>query len=182
MSWVRIAARRGTRAAAAALLWLAAACGPSTGGTGTGTGAPEYGLDFFDATAQPLCAAPFARALACPGAAASDPAAAPGSGPLAFTDAAGRVVAVIEGNRLRLDSRCQRLVFEGVWASNPALGSRFFGAYTLTDGPDLFAATVAVALAGDGSSLEIVLRGADDAVVLGPLTLARGAVPAPTCP
>lgn len=183
MSLVRIAVRRSAHAIAITLLaWLAVACGPSTGGTGTGTTAPDYGLDVFDATPQPLCGAVFAAALACPGSGASVPGASPGSGALSFADATGRVLAIVEGNGLRLESRCQRLKFEGVWASNATLGSRFFGAYTLADAQDLFAATVSVSLVGDGSSLEVVLRGGDEAVVLGPVTLVRGAAPAASCP
>jgi hypothetical protein len=160
----------------AALLAALAACGPGTGGTGTGESAD---LALFGASAADLCGAPFAARLDCAGAAVTPaPSSEPGSGtvPLRYVDPAtgGNVAAEIEGHHIRLLARCDDLAFDGVWGVAPELGARFYGGYHRPSHAARVPATLAVeALPGDArAGLAVVLRDAGGRVVLGPTALA----------
>jgi hypothetical protein len=128
-----------SRAPAALLLATAAllaACGPGVGGSGTGLG-PEL--------------PPGTTTLPMPS--------------LHADGADGRQVqAVLEGNRLQVDTACPRLRFEGTWDGVSGSPLRFDGRLDATR-----SATALVVLSG--STLTLTLRDGTGAVLLGPLPL-----------
>jgi hypothetical protein len=159
--------------AACAALWLAA-CGPGTGGTGTGESAPE--LDAFGAAAASVCAAPFADRLDCAavaGAPAASPGAPAGTARVRYAEPAplAGVVAVFEGDGVVLQVRCAGLDFAGTWGIDARHGARFFGGLLTAGSPQRTPATLQVLAAPDG--LAVLLLDADDRVVAGPLALVR---------
>lgn len=161
------------------LAWLAA-CGPGTGGTGTGETHSLY-LGTFGASAGSVCASTFASALSCadvPVVVGSPPPSATTAGTLVvhFTDHAtgGEVNLTIEGNAVHLDARCRGLRFEGDWGIAGVDDARFFGAYGTAAAPSPVPATLAAeALPAAGNALRVTLRQADGRVLLGPLDLVR---------
>jgi len=169
------------------LAWLAA-CGPGTGGTGSGE-TSSLDLDVFGASASSVCASPLGSALSCadtPASAGSGGTAATTDGTLAvhFTDSAngGEVHVVIDGNTLRLEARCKGLRFVGDWGIAGSGDARFFGSFGSFDTPATTPATLAVeAVPGRSDALQVTLRHADGRLLLGPLVLLRvaAAVTAP---
>ncbi len=165
------------------LVWLAA-CGPGTGGTGTGESNSPY-LSTFGASTSSVCASTFGSALSCADTpAGAVDAAATGStagAPMAhFTDSAagGEVHLAIEGNTAHLEARCQGLRFDGEWGIAEANDARFFGAYSTASAPTPVPATLAVeAGPAKGSALQVTLRQADGRILLGPVVLLRVPMP-----
>lgn len=169
------------------LAWLAA-CGPGTGGTGSGeTNSLE--LDVFGASASSVCASPLGSTLSCAGTPASSGgggAAATTDGTLAvhFTSGAngGEVHVAIDGNTLRLEARCSGLRFVGDWGIAGSGEARFFGSFGSFDTAATTPATLAVEIVpGHDDALQVTLRHADGRLLLGPLVLLRvaAAVAAP---
>ncbi|MBE0549857.1 MAG: hypothetical protein IH627_19800 [Rubrivivax sp.] len=162
----------------AGLVWLAA-CGPGTGGTGSGESYSPY-LSTFGASASSVCASAFGSALSCADTPAGgvDTAAAgstAGTAMAHFTDGAagGEVHLAIEGNTAHLEGRCQGLRFDGEWGTAEANDARFFGAYTTALVPTPVPATLAIEAGppGQGGALQVTLRQADGRVLLGPVVL-----------
>ena len=187
---------------AALLAWLAA-CGPGTGGTGTGE-TYSFGLEGFGARAGSVCMSTLASTLSCTdpttGASASivctpttggalscvdsttgagnAPATEAANGTLTvhFTDSAtgSEVHMVIEGNTVVFEARCQGLRFDGAWGVTGASDGRFFGTYSSTAAPSAVPATLVIdAVPGKDGALLATLRQADDRALLGPVTLSR---------
>ncbi|MBL0087878.1 MAG: hypothetical protein IPP44_14890 [Ideonella sp.] len=167
---------------ATSLAAMLVACGPGTGGTGTGN---DVGLADFGAVAASVCGASFADGLLClPGATGT------ASGPSSAIDAQGtqtvrfidslqgaRIVAQFNANSVVLDARCQGLNFAGDWGVTAQGDARYFGS-TLQDGSAQRAPTsLAVEGSGAGSAAKLTatLRDGNGRVLLGPITL----VPAP---
>ena len=164
------------------LAWLAA-CGPGTGGTGTGETGSLY-LGTFGASASSVCTSTFGSTLSCAGtpAGVDAPASAASAGSLVahFSDrmAGGATDLTIEGNSAHLEASCRGLHFDGDWGIAAAGDARFFGRYGTTAAPAPVAATLAVdAVPGKDHVLRVTLQQADGAVVLGPLELSRVATP-----
>jgi len=163
------------------LAWLAA-CGPGTGGTGSGE-TSSLGLDVFGASASSVCASPLGSTLSCadtPASAVSGGAAATTGGTLAvhFADSAngGEVHVVIDGNTLRLEARCDGLRFVGDWGIAGSGDARFFGGFGSFDAAATTPATLAVeVVSGRSDALQVTLRHADGRLLLGPLVLLRAA-------
>ena len=155
-------------------------CGPSSGGTGTGDGAPH--LAAFGANSANVCAPPLVAALACPVGTGNitTPADNPGSAMVYFTDIApgGQIAVVIQAHSIELSERCRRLRFTGDWGITASNDARFFGSYTL-DNMGAVAASLSVQ-SGSGDKageLQVLLRDAGGRIVLGPVTLRRVAAP-----
>lgn len=172
---------------AACLAWLAA-CGPGTGGTGTGETTSLY-LGVFGASAGNVCTSAFGGTLSCtdtPAGAGSGGSTATTGGTFAvhFTDSegGGEVHVVIDGNTLHLEARCGGLRFEGDWGITGSGEARFFGSFGSFDTAATTPATLAVELVpGLSGALRLTLRQADGRLLLGPLVLLRvaAAVTAP---
>ena len=167
-------------ACAAALLLCLAACGPGTGGTGTGSEV----LSTFGATSASVCSADFAKDLAC--SAASLPTA--GTQPVHYSNlASGATLAMtIEGNHVQLWSRCTALSFSGDWGLKVPAEARFFGLLSDTAGAAPRLATLDALPAPDATAnLVLTMREADGKLVLGAVTLERLLAPvtvAAKCP
>ena len=165
------------------LAWLAA-CGPGTGGTGSGETNSLY-FEVFGASASNVCTSPFRSTLSCADtpAGVDAPATAPGPGTLVahFTDRprGGQTQLTLAGNTAHLEASCPGLRFEGDWGIAAAGDARFFGRYGTAATPAPVAATLVVeAVPGKDPLLRVTLRQADGAIVLGPLELSRVATPA----
>ncbi len=171
----------------ALLAWLAA-CGPGTGGTGTGE-THSFDLGTFGARAASVCTSTLASALSCSDTtttattdAVNPPAvAADASPPVAhFADSAtgGEVHLAIEGNTAVLEARCLGLRFDGAWGVAGTNDARFFGSYGTAAAPSPLPATLSVdAVPGQDGALRATLRQADERVLLGPVVLQRVAMP-----
>lgn len=169
---------------AACLTWLAA-CGPGTGGTGTGETTSLY-LGAFGASAGNVCTSAFGGTLSC-----TDTTAGTGSGGtpattggtlavhFADSESGGEVRVVIDGNTLHLEARCGDLRFEGDWGITGSGDARFFGSFGGFDTAATSPATLAVEIVpGLGNALRLTLRQADGRLLLGPLVLLRVAAAA----
>lgn len=176
-----------TTLALAMTAWLVA-CGPGSGGTGTG----ETGAAFvvFGASTASVCTSGFAGALAC-GPVIGSPANNPASEVptmVNFSNVAqgGSLSVAIQANSVELEDRCRKLRFTGDWGITAANDARFFGSYSL-DGmaPVIAALSVQPAPSGNPGELTVTLRDAAGRVVLGPVSLQQVGVPAGTvlvCP
>jgi len=164
---------------AACVAWLAA-CGPGTGGTGTGETTSLY-LDAFGARAGNVCTSAIGGTLACtdtPAGVGSAAATATTGGTLAvhFTDSesGGEVHVVIDGNTLHFEARCSGLRFEGDWGVAGSGDARFFGSLVGFDTAAATPATLALeVIPGRSDALQLTLRQADGRLLLGPLVLLR---------
>ena len=160
--------------------WLAcwlAACGPGTGGTGSGETSSLY-LEVFGASASNVCTSPLGSTLSCADtpAGVEPPASAPGTGTAVahFTDRAsgGATDLAITGNSAHLEAPCLGLRFDGDWGVAATGEARFFGSYGTAAAPPPVAATLAVdTVPGQGGALRVTLRQADGTVVFGPVAL-----------
>ena len=151
---------------AVALLLCLAACGPGTGGTGTGSEV----LSTFGATSASVCSADFAKDLACN--AASLPTV--GTQPVYYSNlASGATLAMtIEGNHVQLSSRCTALGFSGDWGLKAPADARFFGLLSDAAGAAPRLATLdALPAPGVTANLVLTMREADGKLVLGAVTL-----------
>lgn len=166
----------------AALLAAAAlaGCGPGSGGTGTGM---TTGLAAAGATAANVCNSGFANLLAC-GANATVVALpgdiGPGTDMTRYADIAsgGNVAVSFQANSVQLQSRCQRISFNGDWGITGGSDARFFGGYVIeTVGVEVRSSVSVQSLPGRNDTLQIVLREADGRVVLGPLVVQKVAAP-----
>lgn len=177
--------------ATTALAWTLTACGP--GSAGTGTGAPAFTLADFGATASEVCAAPFAAQIGCARPASDTPNAPPptqGSVLTTYADSAagGQITVVFEANSVRLEARCQRLVFVGDWGITAARDARFFGQYTVEGQAVPVAASLSVATTPVFGQLQVTLSDTAGRTVLAVSVVQRTAViptPAPVpalCP
>lgn len=116
----RLRTRLAPRLLGLGLSVLLAACGPGTGGTGTGEAAGLLGA----AQPQALCSSNLASALDCPGDASL---ATAGSARVVFVGDAGTLLLVIEGNHARLQSGCPAIAFEGRFSRLDDGSTRFVG-------------------------------------------------------
>ncbi len=178
-----------------ATLWLAqlVACGPGVGGTGTGASTAEGGaaLIAFSASAAPVCIAPTAGSPNCTNGTSASTVSVVfvGTEPLRYIDASqgSNIVLDLQDNSARLSARCQRLGFIGDWGLTPTIDSRFFGS-SLVDGAmqrELATLAVQAAPAGAPNVITVVLRDAQERVLLGPLQLVPAPAtlpPPPPCP
>ena len=179
-----------TAAARAALLMALTAaltaCGPGTGGTGSGN---DVSLAAFGAQAAPVCGASFATQLVCPpsltGAASAPVPAADGTQAVRFIAVVqgSSIVAQFNANSVVLDLRCLGLNFAGDWGLTAQGEARYFGSY-LPDGTALRVAgsiSVQVDGTGAGAGLVLTLHDADGKLVLGAVRMVRApaTLPAP---
>ncbi|MFY7856222.1 MAG: hypothetical protein ACOVQT_08785 [Rubrivivax sp.] len=169
--------------ATTALAWTLTACGP--GSAGTGTGAPPISLSDFGAMASDVCAAPFAMQIGCARLTTDNPNAPPppqGSTLTTYADSAagGQITVVFEANSVRLEARCQRLVFVGDWGITAARDARFFGQYTVEGQAAPVAASLSVATTPVFGQLQVTLSDTSGRTVLAVVVVQRVAViPAP---
>jgi hypothetical protein len=169
-----------TTLALALSAWLAA-CGPGSGGTGTGETGAAFAV--FGATAASLCDSRLPDALPCVGGVLSvaSSSGAPASSAAYFSDPVqgGKLTATIEGNSAELVDRCRALRFVGDWGITAGNDGRFFGSLTQGNGTTLIASmSVSAATGGNTTDITVVLRDAAGGVLLGPLTLQRITTPA----
>lgn len=165
-----IAGRRGLATLLMALAAWLSGCGPGVGGTGTGE---TEGLAYFDATATPVCRSALATPLGC--AVATD-AGVPVPVDLADAAQAPQVSARALANHIDLAAACTGLRFRGVWGESAALGERYYG----VTGPDGATAPATLQVQADATGLQVTLRDAQGAVLLGPRRLqVVPAAPAP---
>ena len=184
MSPIQLLTRAAQWCALAVGLAIMAACGPGTGGTGTGqTSSP---LDSFGATPANICTTGPSLALACPPpgnpgtvGAINPPSVANGTDGVLFSTIDGADInLVLTGNRARLNDRCLNLTFEGDWGTVGGNDARFFGQYTTGDDAKTTLSSMTAQPAGaDGKSLTVLLRDANERVVIGPVILRRTLVP-----
>lgn len=169
--------------AAALAAALLVACGPNSGGTGTGDSLTAAG-----ATAANLCASAFAEQLACGtnGNLADQPG-GPGKGTdmIRYADFAsgGNVTVTFEANQVQLSARCQGLWFRGDWGLVNGVDARFFGIYGTQSTDEQPLATLSVRTALDSTgALEVLLRDGEGRVLLGPVLLEKAtpAMPQPS--
>ena len=137
----------------AVLVWGLAACGPGTGGTGTG---PVQGVQLFGAGAQPSFSPPGA---ACVG------------------DCVGAQLR-LEPEAVELASACLRFTHSGAWATDAA-GLAVIAGDVEThgrDGRQTQPATLRLQFSGaadSATSVTATLTDARGAVLLGPVALSR---------
>lgn len=150
------------------LMLLLVACGPGVGGTGTGSPAPGVaGLDYFGATPQGACSAPFAPLLACQ---------TTGVGGVPVAGAQRTLtnecaVATFEGDNVSFDALCVGWIFSGRWGVDGAGLLRYYGLVGADPmQPPTMPATLEVQAQDAG--LVVVLRAADGELLAGPLLLA----------
>ena len=161
-------------------LAIIAACGPGTGGTGTGsTSSP---LDYFGATPANVCTSGPTSALSCPTpantgsvGAINPPSVANGTYGVFFSTTEGADInLVLSGNRATLTDRCLSLTFDGDWGTVGNNDARYFGQYTIAGtSTAVLSSLTAQAVGPDNKSLSVVLRDANGRVVIGPVTLRR---------
>lgn len=157
-----------------------AGCGPGSGGTGTG--APT-GLVAAGAMAANVCTSSFANLLAC--GANGNVGALPGdigrgTDMIRYADIAsgGNVAVTFQANSVQLQSRCQRINFNGDWGITSGSDARFFGGYVIeTVGVEVLSSVSVQSLPGRNDTLQIVLRETDGRVVLGPLVVQKVVAP-----
>ena len=152
-----------------------AGCGPGVGGTGTGSGA----LTAFGATAASVCGSAFALELGCAQAPAPAPSSglgsAPGTMPVHFVDASGRVTLDFDGNAATLMASCLKLRFDGEFG-HTASGDAFFGTVHVdASNPDALASLTVAPAPGVGLTIE--LRDADGRTLLAPVVVRRAFLP-----
>jgi hypothetical protein len=161
-------------------LAIIAACGPGTGGTGTGT--TPSALDYFGATPANVCTSGPSSALACtetsnPGTVGAVIPPSPGNAserPLIFANGSGNINLFLEDNRASLIERCSTLTFDGNWGVTSNKDAKFFGEYTTANnGTRVLASLSASSVGFEGKSLEVTLRDASGQVTLGPVKLDR---------
>jgi hypothetical protein len=150
-----------------------AACGPGVGGTGTGGAFVAFG-----AGATSVCNGAIGAELSCLSQApAASGAAASGTLPVQFVDAAGRITLDLNGDTATLQAACERLRFTGEFGIGAGGVQGFFGSYEVdANGVDLLAALSAAP--GEGM-LTISLRDIGGNVLVQPVLLQRAAVPLP---
>lgn len=176
------------RLAAAAVLAALAGCGPTGGGTGTGTAAVT--LADFGATAASSCSSPFAQALDCGSSSEvpATPALLPGTAPVLFVGnaASGPYTLSLQGDNAELQSRCLATRFDGVWGLLPDGSGRYFGTFVGPPGGDGQPAMLWVqAVAGSNDRLQLLVLDAKGLALFGPLQVQRVAalpIEAPQCP
>lgn len=181
-SWMAAARAALLMAMTAAL----SACGPGTGGTGSGN---DVSLASFGAQPAPVCGAGFASQLVCPpsltGAASAPIPSADGTQAVRFIAVVqgSSIVAQFNSNSVVLDVRCLGLNFAGDWGLTAQGEARYFGSY-LPDGTALrVAASLSVQAdgAGAGDGLVLTLQDANGKLVLGAVRMVRApaTLPAP---
>ncbi len=169
--------------ATTALAWTLTACGP--GSAGTGTGAPAYTLADFGATASDVCATPFAVQIGCARLTSGGPSVPPpfqGANLTTYADSAagGQITVAFEANSVRLEARCQRLVFVGDWGITAARDARFFGQYTVEGQAAPVAASLSVATTPVFGQLQVTLSDTAGRTVLAVTVVQRtAAIPTP---
>jgi hypothetical protein len=184
MSPVQLLTRMSRWCALVVGLAIIAACGPGTGGTGTGqTSSPQ---ESFDATPANICTTGPSSALACPVpsnpgtvGAVNPPSVANGTDGVFFSTTDGADINLgLSGNRAILSDRCSGLMFEGDWGTVGGGDPRFYGQYTTGSNAATTLSSLTAQAAGvEGRSLSVTLRDADGRVVIGPVTLRRTLVP-----
>ncbi len=162
-----------TNLALALTAWLAA-CGPGSGGTGTGETGAAFAV--FGATAASVCTSGLAGALGC-GPVIGSPASNPGievPSMVNFSNVAqgGSLSVAIQANSVELEDRCRNLRFTGDWGITATNDARFFGSYSVNSmAPVISALSVQPAPSGNPGDLTVTLRDASGRAVLGPVTL-----------
>jgi hypothetical protein len=154
---------------------LLAACGPTTGGTGTGES--SYTLADFGASAASICTAPFATTLSCNGSGTvvTDPADLLGTETVVFTGstADGRLVLTVTGNKAVL-SFCDGRAFRGEWGVLPEGDMRYLGGWQAAGSDTEQAAQLEVrAVAGAASTLAIQVLDTHGQVLFGTVSVTR---------
>jgi hypothetical protein len=188
MSPLQLLTRSVLRLALAAGFSIMAACGPGTGGTGTGTagGQTLSALDSFGASGANICTTGPSSVLACPPpsnpspvGAINPPSVANGTDGVLFSTTDGADINLtISGNQAILNDRCLSLAFEGDWGTVGGNDARFFGQYTTAGNAAVTLSSLTAEAAGaDGKGLRVLLRDANGRVVIGPVTLRRTLVP-----
>jgi hypothetical protein len=163
----------------ALLVALLAACGPTTGGTGTG---PTGSLTVFGASAASTCSAVFAPSLDCADISTEpvDPAVLQGTDPVHFVGeaASGPYSLTVQANRAELIARCAGANFEGVWGVLPNGDARFFGYWTARGQLAPVSAQLWVqAVAGRADELQAMVLDVNGQTLFGPVLLRRVATP-----
>lgn len=170
----------------AVLAAIAAGCGPTTGGTGTGTAA--FTLNEFGAAAVSICSTGPANQLGCASVVVTPGAGLQGSSTVVFTgaSASGPWVLTITGNTAEFVSRCGGARFDGDWGQVSGTEPRFYGSWI---GPQRAAAIKAqlsvVTLKDVADGLQLLVLDESGASLFGPVQVLRVSAPptdTPTCP
>lgn len=177
---------RWTLALLAAFAALATGCGPTTGGTGTGTA--SFSPPDFGASAQSLCATGPGVLQGCATLSARPGAEIVSSEPIVFTGVAssGPWVLTVRVNAAELKSRCSAALFEGEWGQVPGTEPRFYGSWV---GPERGAAVKAqlsaVTIKDLPDGLQLLVLDTAGAPLFGPVQVRRVAAEPtdkPQCP
>ena len=168
-----------TTLALALTTWLAA-CGPGSGGTGTGETGAAFVL--FSATSASLCDTKLPDALPCVGGVLSITSTPDilASSVAHFSNVAqgGTLTLTIQGNSVELVERCRKLRFTGDWGITADGDARFFGSYTLDSMAPVIASVSLLPMpSANANELSVVVRDAAGRVVLGPVSLQQVATP-----
>lgn len=177
--------RSGWLAGAVAAIGIALAaggCGPGIGGTGTGASAAA--LVAFQASPASVCSSSFADRLDCTPPGTTNPAPAAGTSVVRFVDASRNLVLEINGNDARLAAGCERLSFDGTFATRAGAAlPAFVGSYRPDGGSfDVFA--VLTVQRADPTGLTIELSDIDGKRIVAVTTVQRigAALPPPPGP
>ncbi|TDP62564.1 hypothetical protein [Roseateles toxinivorans] len=159
-----------------ALLLLLGACGPGTGGSGTGPDS-DY-LWLAGAKATSVCTAPFQALLICPGA----PAAAEdrqGTKPIQYASATpdADMLVSFDTSKVVLQRGCPKLDYSGEFGVLPSGESLFFGSYTATGQVQHVAANLSFKAGAAADQMVMELRATDGRLLLGPVMLNRVQTP-----
>jgi hypothetical protein len=154
---------------------LLAACGPTTGGTGTGES--SFTLADFGASAASICTAPFATTLSCSGSGTvvTDPADLSGTETVSFagSTAGGRLVLTLTANKAVL-SFCDGHGFRGEWGVLPKGDMRYLGGWQAPGSDIEQAAQLEVrAVPADASTLVIQVLDIDGQILFGTVSVTR---------
>lgn len=173
---------RWTLALLAAFAALAVGCGPTTGGTGTGTA--SFTLSEFGASAQGVCTTGPALQLGCAGVAAQPGTGLVGSTTVVFTGtaASGPWVLTVNGNTAEFVSRCGGARFDGDWGQVAGTEPRFYGSWVGSERGAAVKAQLSVVATKDvPDGLQLLVLDAAGAPLFGPVQVRRVAA-APTDP
>lgn len=160
------------------LLLLLSACGPGVGGSGTG--ATAFYMAQAGATSAPVCKSGLSAALAC-GNQATGGADTGGTAQVQYASIAQgpQVLIAFEANTVNLSQGCPYLEFNGEWGQLPSGEGRFFGSYASAGNADWRNASLSLKQVSETAPQRLTaeLRGADGALLFGPLVLERLSTP-----
>lgn len=177
---------RGALLLLAAVAALTAGCGPTTGGTGTGSA--SFTLNEFGAASVSICTSGPADRLGCASLVVAPGTGAQGSATVVFTGtgASGPWTLTITGNTAEFVSRCGGARFDGDWGQVTGTEPRFYGSWVGVERGAPVKAQLSVVLPKDlPDGLQLLVLDVAGAPLFGPLQVRRVPAPptdTPVCP